>query len=147
MWLAVKMKDRGMLESVAATAWLKRVSVFSCAAVAVVMCYGTWRGQMRTGKMPRRMYDEALRVRRENPQYADAKFYFTRNAPYSAEFYLRGDVRVHEVEDAAASVANSGQDFLFMSKNNFECLAETPERAVVYENKKWLLFAPENKQP
>ncbi|MCL1909909.1 MAG: glycosyltransferase family 39 protein [Kiritimatiellaeota bacterium] len=146
MWLAVMMRDWGVLESRGAARALKWAATLTCVAIIATMGFAMWRARTQSGKMPRYMYDEVRRIRSESPEYADAGFYFARNAPFSAEFYLGDVLRVHEEEMPDESVANSGDDFLLLSKMNLQYMSGMPQREVVYENRKWLVFAPQTKQ-
>ena len=146
MWLAAEMKGCGKPGPMR---FVKTVAPVSCAALIFIMSVAMWRNG-RTGKFPKRMYAEVLRVRRENPEYAQTKFYFSQNAPFSAEFYVRDALRVHPGEQIEESLENSRDDFLFISKKRLEAIVKTgaaaPQREIVFENSGWYVFAPATKQ-
>jgi len=145
MWCAMKFGEWKILETERFALGLKITAALSCAVILIGMGVAMWLGHAKTGKMPKGMYREIQNVQRATPEYADAKFYFANRAPYSAEFYLRDALRSHPLESVADSVANSGDDFLLVSKRYMERIKNPPPRKVVYENPKWIVFAPELK--
>jgi hypothetical protein len=94
MWAAVKLDEWGVLDSTWLARGLNGMASFACVVVWIGMGIAIWLGQNVSGKMPRRMYRELQRIQRETPAYADAKFEFINNDPYSSEFYL-GDAARH----------------------------------------------------
>ncbi|MCL1887987.1 MAG: hypothetical protein FWF96_03855, partial [Kiritimatiellaeota bacterium] len=88
VWAAAKLDEWGVLEARGWGRTLGALAPFACFVVWVGICIATWLGQNVNGKMPRRIYRELSRIQAETPAYADAKFEFMHNDPYSAEFYL-----------------------------------------------------------
>jgi hypothetical protein len=147
MWSAMKFSEWGVLERAWLGKMVKVVAVFTGAGVIIGLSIAWWAGHASTGKIPNHMYREVQRLQRETPAYADAKFYFARNAPYSAEFYLRDAVRVHPRETMEESLANSGRDFLLMRARDVVKLETSPARGVLLEKSKWTVFAPSEGDP
>jgi len=93
IWAAVKLDEWGALEKAWMARVLKSLAVFACVVVCAGLCVATWLGHNFSGKMPRGIYREVLRAQRENPAYANARYFFINDENYSAEFYLGDSFR------------------------------------------------------
>ncbi len=142
MWLAVKLEEWRMLDEGWMVRTLKLGVVASCGVAWIGLGVAMYLGHEWTGKLPKWMYNDVLKIQRETPEYADAGFYFARREPYSAEFYLGERFRNHEPELVSVSVAKSTNDFLLVSKRYLKDIKNVTPRKVVFKNPEWTVYAP-----
>ena len=155
LWSAAKLEEWGVLDAPRSRRFLMGSVAAAGAFVLVGLGLALFPGFGLSAKMPKRVYREALRIQRGAPEFADAKFYFSGSAPYSAEFYFGGALRSHAPELDAESVARSGGDFLLASKRSMKHILAAPTtatqtkppRKAVFECREWTVFAPESAAP
>ena len=99
-------------------------------------------GDRWTDKMPGDFFREAADL------VQDGKFYFYRETPFSAHFYLGSRVILHPNEDASLSEAASGPYYLMTKKRKMKNHPLAKPRRLLLETGTWALFAPaEQKKP
>ena len=142
IWLAMRLEAWQLAEKPWMARVVKGLALVTCAVIMIGLGIAIWLGHEVSGKMPKWMYREVARIRDETPEYADAKFFFAKGAPYSAEFYLPAgswNVATNNVADAPAL---SADDFLFITKRDLDKLDAPPARKVALKSGKWTVYAP-----
>ncbi len=112
-----------------------------------------------TVKYPQEAFSMVMKIKKENPEYADTKVYILRKNPYNAEFYLGDDVVVrHKNEDAEESfaVAMKMNTFLLITEDDIKkklknddpvdgCIIKGkyfPPRKLLGKAAGWCIYAP-----
>ena len=123
------------------------ISASFIALTVAVLVWGAFFGERFFDKLPGPVMKKALK-HRELEKY---KFYFARNTPYSAEFYLGDLIRNHPKEDRRESFLNSASCVLFITRNDFRKLRQSPGtlpgRKKLFTCGVWEVFAPLEPSP
>ena len=139
IWLADRLNasgfpDRGknglILKRIFISLTIFTITGFGAAAI------GAYHG---TSKAPQKLYSMVSRDRAN----ADRKFYFYRDIPFSAAFFLdEKRLRIHADEPAKESLKSSGSDLLFVEESYLRKYRVKTDRKELYRACGWVVFAP-----
>ena len=136
VWLADRLTDWGY-------AGMGRFKLALRAGLPVVWCVtgvvfaSMWiAGDRWVDKLPGDFFEDIAEA------VPNGYFYFYREAPYSAYFYLGDRVVLHAKEDAETSEEASHPYYLVSTKRNIRCHPLRGFRREVMETGVWVLYAP-----
>ncbi|MEG2075343.1 MAG: glycosyltransferase family 39 protein [Victivallaceae bacterium] len=145
IYLACKLNDLGYLTP-------EKLQKFPVRLLISLVMFGTIAALLIMGivaprqgdKLNQPMFDAIKKLQQADAKLQNVNYYFGRRTPYSAEFYLEKNIVNHDKEDINYSVEASKEAIFFLPTRELEDLKLPVNRAKIFQNNGWVVYAPEN---
>jgi len=140
IFLACRMDDFGYFRQPGFLKYLRVSFPVSAILIPLGMAAATWGAVCWSDDVPSSGYKRVQQAVQEDADLRGRKFYFWGTTPFSANFYLEGQVQNHE-DGSRSDGRDNGQNILWISRENLETVRPI-DRQLLMKYHQWYIYRP-----